>query len=176
MSGTTKTFHVTSTGLFVIMASATVFKKPYSEVVSATTYSTVLSDFTAETSIYTAAEQAEQLSNIVTNIKSEEITGVTESVTEDGVTRNRLADPTKLTTLAGEISKVQGIVLSGTYETSDANFQTTVNSLVDELLPVIIDSVISPANTITQDVLASTIKSGYEMTRSLKDSAVISEA
>ena len=72
----------------------------------------------------------------------------------DGVTRNRIADATKLTNLTNEISQVQSIVLSGTYTVADSNFQSSVNSLVDELLPVVADSVISPAGTITQEVLA----------------------
>ena len=90
----------------------------------------------------------------MTNIKSSEITGQTEAVTVDGVTRNRIADATKLTNLTNEISQVQSIVLSGTYTVADSNFQSSVNSLVDELLPVVADSVISPAGTITQEVLA----------------------
>ena len=40
------------------------------------------------------------------------------------------------------------------YTVADSNFQSSVNSLVDELLPVVADSVISPAGTITQEVLA----------------------
>lgn len=176
LSGTTKTFYVTGTGLFAVMAAGTVFKKPHSEVVSATTYVSVLSDFTTQTGSYTSAEQAEQLNSIVTNIKSSEITGQTEAVTVDGVTRNRIADATKLTNLTNEISQVQSIVLSGTYTLADNNFQSSVNSLVDELLPVVTDSVISPAGTITQEVLAETIQSGFELSRNLKDSTVVTDA
>ena len=127
LSGTTKTFYVTQTGLYAILASGSVFKKPYAEVVAATTYVNALADFTTQTSSYTSAEQAEQLNSIITNLKAAEITGKTEAVTVDGVTRNRISDPTKLSALTTEVKQIQAIVTSGNYTVTDSNFQTAVN-------------------------------------------------
>lgn len=81
---------------------------------------------------------------------------------------NRISDGEGLNTLSGNLKTMSQIIRNGEVTASQSETGQTITKMVTDLLPRVSDSVLSPATTVSQDQLKTSIQDGLETMLALK--------